>query len=169
MSKVCLILNTIFRVLWGVIYDHLGFRAPYVSVCVTQIIVAGGFYFSGKNIYAFYVTNILENLVFSGHGSPLVTKIFGMKNSVTLFGVTGYYIGTAGFVGAVIAKFVIKQSQDYLIVYLIGCVLALVGFGICLTVKEDPFPYVPKKREDNKGNKDGLVDRDTTENFVGEE
>ena len=68
-----------------------------------------------------------------------------MKNTVTLIGITGYYIGTAGFVGALIGKFVIKENPDYLTVYLIGCGFAIMGFIICLITKEDKFQYKPEE------------------------
>ena len=144
MSKVCGLLNGIFRIIWGFVYDWLGFKIPYTIVTTLQVGVSATFYFSASNIYTYYITNILENLVFSGHGTiapPIVSKIFGMKNTVTLLGITGYYIGTAGFLGAIIAKFVIKEDEDFLIVYWIGCGFAVVGFVICLMTKEDKFEY----------------------------
>ena len=108
--------------------------------------VSGTFYFSANYIWTYYITNILENIVFAGHGSiapPIISKIFGMKNTVTLIGITGDYIGTAGFAGALIGKFVIDKSEDYLIVYSIGCGFAIMGFIICLITKEDKFVYKP--------------------------
>ena len=83
-------------------------------------------------------------MVLSGHGTiapPIVSKIFGMKNTVTLLGITGYYIGTAGFLGPLIAKFIIKEDKDFLIVYWIGCGFAIMGWIICLFTKEDKFIY----------------------------
>ena len=85
-------------------------------------------------------------MVFSGPGTfapPIVSKIFGMKNTVTLLGITGYYIGTAGFLGAIIAKFIIKEDNDFLIVYWIGCGFAIMGWIICIFTKEDKFIYNP--------------------------
>jgi len=151
MSKVCTLLNTTFRIVWGFIYDALGFKIPYTIVTSIQVIVSATFYFSVKYLWSYYITNILENVVFSGHGTiapPIVSKIFGMKNTVTLIGITGYYIGTAGFVGALIGKFVIGDQEgdddsDFLIVYLIGCGFAIMGFIICLITKEDRFEYTP--------------------------
>ena len=159
MSKVCGLLNGIFRIAWGFVYDALGFKIPYTIVTSLQIIVSATFYSSSKYLWSYYFTNIAENIVFSGHGTiapPIVSKIFGMKNTVTLIGITGYYIGTAGFVGALIGKFVIKENPDYLTVYLIGCGFAIMGFIICLITKEDKFQYKPEenlefdKPEDNK-------------------
>ena len=150
MSKVCTFLNTLFRIVWWFIYDALGFKIPYTIVTSTQIVVSATFYFSVKYLWSYYITNILENAVFAGHGTiapPIVSKIFGMKNTVTLIGITGYYIGTAGFVGALIGKFVIggddNDDSDFLIVYLIGCGFAIMGFIICLITKEDKFEYKP--------------------------
>ena len=146
MSKVCSILNTIFRIAWGFIYDSLGFKIPYTIITSIQMAISGTFYFSANYIWTYYITNILENVVFAGHGSiapPIISKIFGMKNTVTLIGITGYYIGTAGFAGALIGKFVIDKSEDYLIVYSIGCGFAIMGFIICLITKEDKFVYKP--------------------------
>ena len=159
MSKVCGLLNGIFRIAWGFVYDALGFKIPYTIVTSLQIIVSATFYSSSKYLWSYYFTNIAENIVFSGHGTiapPIVSKIFGMKNTVTLIGITGYYIGTAGFVGALIGKFVIKENPDYLTVYLIGCGFAIMGFIICLITKEDKFQYKPEENlefdnpEDNK-------------------
>ena len=148
MSKVCGLLNGIFRIAWGFVYDALGFKIPYTIVTSLQIIVSATFYSSSKYLWSYYFTNIAENIVFSGHGTiapPIVSKIFGMKNTVTLIGITGYYIGTAGFVGALIGKFVIKENPDYLTVYLIGCGFAIMGFIICLITKEDKFQYKPEE------------------------
>ena len=115
MSKDCGLLNGIFRILWGFVYDWLGFKIPYTIVTSMQTGVSASFYSSANYISTYYITNIFENIVFSGHGTiapPIVSKIFGMKNTVTLLGITGYYIGTAGFLGAVIAKFIIKKDND---------------------------------------------------------
>ena len=150
MSKVCGLLNGIFRIAWGFVYDWLGFKIPYTIVTTIQVGVSASFYFSRNYIITYYLTNILENLVFSGHGTiapPIVSKIFGMKNTVTLLGITGYYIGTAGFLGAIIAKFIIKEDKDFLIVYLIGCAFAFMGWIICIFTKEDKFVYTPINEE----------------------
>ena len=95
MSKVCGLLNGLFRIEWGFIYDWLGFKIPYTIVTTIQVGVSASFYYSREYIATYYLTNILENAVFSGHGTiapPIVSKIFGMKNTVTLLGITGYYI-----------------------------------------------------------------------------
>jgi OFA family oxalate/formate antiporter-like MFS transporter len=79
MSKVCGLLNGVFRIIWGFVYDWLGFKIPYTIVTTLQVGVSATFYFSASNIYTYYITNILENLVFSGHGTiapPIVSKIF---------------------------------------------------------------------------------------------
>ena len=152
MSKVCGLLNGIFRITWGFVYDWLGFKIPYTIVTTVQVGVSASFYFSASKIETYFITNILENLVFSGHGTiapPIVSKIFGMKNTVTLLGITGYYIGTAGFAGALIAKFLIREKyvEDYLTCYLIGCGFAIMGFIICCFTKEDKFVYIKKEEE----------------------
>ena len=155
MSKICGLLNAMFRICWGFIYDWLGFKIPYTIITIIQIGVSATFYFSAKRISTYYMTNILENVVFSGHGTiapPIVNKIFGMKNTVTLLGITGYYIGTAGFLGALIAKFVIKKDKDFLTVYWIGCVFAIIGFIICLFTKEDKFVYENEQKINETGN-----------------
>ena len=158
MSKVCGLLNGGFRIAWGFVYDRLGFKIPYRIVTTLQIIVSASFYSSGNYLWSYYITNILENIVFAGHGTiapPIVSKIFGMKNTVTLIGITGYYIGSAGFLGPVIAKCVINDDDDsndvsdFLIMYLIGCGFAIMGFIICLITREDKFEYKPQEIEGN--------------------
>jgi MFS family permease len=146
MSKVCGLLNGIFRITWGFVYDWLGFKIPYTIVTSLQVGISATFFFSANSIYTYYITNILENLVFSGHGTiapPLVNKVFGMRNTIKLIGITGYFIGTAGFVGAIFAKFIIKDKNDFLTVYWIGCGFAIMGLIICLFTREDKFIYTP--------------------------
>ena len=166
MSKVCGLLNGIFRILWGFVYDRLRFKIPYTIVTSIQIAVSSTFYYSANNIFTYYAANIFENVVFSGHGTiapPIVSKIFGLKNTVTLLGITGYFIGTAGFVGAVIAKFVIKEDSDFLTVYLIGCGFAIMGWVICLMTKEDKFVYSTdiNEFEEDQTNEDNKIILDT--------
>ena len=161
MSKVCGLLNGIFRITWGFVYDWLGFKIPYTIVTSLQVGISATFFFSANSIYTYYITNILENLVFSGHGTiapPLVNKVFGMRNTIKLIGITGYFIGTAGFVGAIFAKFIIKDKNDFLIVYWIGCGFAIMGLIICLFTREDKFIYTPidepLREETNENNEE---------------
>ena len=151
MSKICGFINAGFRIGWGFVYDRLGFKIPYRIVTTLQIIVSATFYSSVNHLWSYYITNILENIVFAGHGTiapPIVSKIFGMKNTVTLIGITGYYIGTAGFLGPVIAKDD-NDASDFLIMYLIGCGFAIMGFVICLITREDKFEYKPIEMDEN--------------------
>jgi hypothetical protein len=123
MSKICGLLNGVFRLTWGLIYEWLGFRIPYTIICCIQIFCSATFYFAGKNFYLYLIDNIIENIGFSGHGTiapPLIATIFGIKNSVKLIGITGYYLGAAGYVIPIIGKFKIKKLEDYLI-YISKC------------------------------------------------
>ena len=64
MSKVCGLLNGIFRILWGFVYDWMGFKIPYTIVTSIQIGVSASFYSSANYISTYYITNIFENIVF---------------------------------------------------------------------------------------------------------
>ena len=144
MSKICGLLNGIFRLTWGVIYECLGFRIPYTIICCIQIFCSATFYFAGKNFYLYLIDNIIENIGFSGHGTiapPLIATIFGIKNSVKLIGITGYYLGAAGYVLPIIGKFKIKKLEDFLIVYLIGTGFSIVALIICVTLSVEKFVY----------------------------
>lgn len=144
MSKICGLLNGIFRLTWGVIYECLGFRIPYTIICCIQIFCSATFYFAGKNFYLYLIDNIIENIGFSGHGTiapPLIATIFGIKNSVKLIGITGYYLGAAGYVLPIIGKFKIKKLEDYLVVYLIGTGFSFVALIICVTLSVEKFVY----------------------------
>lgn len=154
MSKVCLFLNGIFRIAWGPVFDKLGFRIPYTIICVTQVTVSATFFFGAKNKHIYFILNILENFVFAGHGTiapPLVTKIFGIKNAVILIGIAGYFLGTFSFMGALLAKFVISETKDFLIVYLTGAAFATMGLIITLIISEKKFEYKKDGRPDIRG------------------
>ena len=144
MSKICGLLNGVFRLTWGLIYEWLGFRIPYTIICCIQIFCSATFYFAGKNFYIYLIDNIIENIGFSGHGTiapPLIATIFGIKNSVKLIGITGYYLGAAGYVLPIIGKFKIKKLEDFLIVYLIGTGFSIVALIICVTLSVEKFVY----------------------------
>ena len=156
MSKVCGLLNAIFRILWGFIYDCYGFKILYTIITLLQIVISATFYFSANYIYTYFIANILENIVFSGHDTiipPIISKIFGMKNTIILIGITKYYIGTVEFIGALIGKFVIKENPDYLtVVYWIGCGFAIMAFIICIFTREDKFIYTPIETKEKETN-----------------
>ena len=153
MSKICSFLNASFRIIWGLIYDKLGFKIPYLIVAGNQILVSAFFYFSANNINTYFLSNILENLSFSGHGTiapPIVSKIFGVKNTTKLIGCTGYFIGSAGMIGPLLVKFFVNNVYDgnlkgYLIVFWIGTFLAIIGFFIAMFLSEKKFEYNVKK------------------------
>ena len=155
MSKICSFLNASFRIIWGLIYDKLGFKIPYLIVAGNQILVSAFFYFSANKIGTYFLSNILENLSFSGHGTiapPIVSKIFGVKNTTKLLGCTGYFIGTAGMIGPLLVKFFVNNVYDknvkgYLIVFWIGTFLAIIGFFIAMFLSEKKFEYSMKKNE----------------------
>ena len=163
MSKICGFINGFFRIIWGFIYECLGFRIPYTIVCSIQITCSSLFYIAAKNKYTYLIVNIIENIGFSGHGTiapPLVAKIFGIKNSIKLLGITGYYLGISSYVLPLITKFYVNGVDDYLIIYLIGTGFAFMSLIICLTIRVDKFVYNEYKKIQNK-TKGSIIDTDS--------
>lgn len=159
MAKICSLVSGVARIVWGIVFDRLGFRIPYGIVTINQIIVSSTFYFAARNKVTFFIVNVLEYLSFSGHGtiaSPIVTKIFGMKNALILLGITGYFIGTAGFLGALMAKLIIKKTEHYIIIYYLGAALAIMATVIAFCLDESKFQYTKIESKD-------VVDANTNE------
>ena len=138
LSKVFTLLNTSSRILWGLLYDKFGFKYPYFFVCINQIACSSLIYFSAKNIYTYFLCCCFGVLSFSGHiilFPNLITKKFGIDNSVTLLGVCGILGGSTCLLGPVLTSSIIKENSDYLKTYLIAGSTTIISLALTFIIK----------------------------------
>ena len=175
LSKVYTLLNTSSRILWGLLYDKFGFKYPYFFVCINQIACSSLIYFSAKNIYTYFLCCCFGVLSFSGHiilFPNLITKKFGIDNSVTLLGVCGILGGSTCLLGPVLTSSIIKENSDYLKTYLIAGSTTIVSLILTFVVKIEKMKksdlsssekIMETSTEKNKGNTPEN-NKDNTEN-----
>ena len=182
LSKAYTLLNTFSRILWGLLYDKFGFKYPYSFVCINQIVCSSLIYLSAKNIYTYFICCCFGVLSFSGHMilfPNLVTKKFGIDNSVTLLGVCGLLGGTTCLLGPVLTSSIIKDNRDYLKTYLIAGSTTIVSLILTfiikiekmkkssLLVQENNTENNPEKiEENNKDNREENVLESTEGNTI---
>ena len=156
LSKVYTLLNTFSRIIWGIIYDKFGFKYPYIIVCVNQIICSSLIYFSSKYIVTYFIICCFGVLSFSGHiilFPNLITKIFGIDNSVILMGLCGFIAGFTCLLGPILTSKIIKNNNDYLKTYLIAGSTTIISLILTFIVKIEKI----KKKDFKKDKKDESI------------
>jgi MFS family permease len=168
LSKVYTLLNTFSRLLWGFLYDKFGFKYPYRFVCINQIICSSLIYLSASSIYTYFVCCCFGVLSFSGHiilFPNLVTKKFGIDNSVTLLGVCGLLGGTTCLLGPVLTSSIIKNNSDYLKTYIIAGSTTIVSLILTFIIKiEKMKKSVLLDQENNTENIKENIEENNKEN-----
>ena len=103
-------------------------------------------YFSAEYPVPFVILNLLVATCLSGTFTtitPLFNKVFN-KLGAEMYGLTGFFIGLASFLGPVLTKSLINKDSDYLIIYLIGGGICLIKF-IALFFFDENSEYTFKK------------------------
>lgn len=132
--------------------DKFGFKILMIIINIIELGVSCTIYYFANNPYIFVSENILVACCLSGTSLfiPLFHKIFGKDFGAQLYGLTGLFIGIASLVGPFLIKIIVREEEDYLIVYLIGGALCLIQFFALICFKENKpyiFEYTTKSDE----------------------
>jgi uncharacterized membrane protein len=69
-------------------------------------------------------------------------KVYGLKNSMHLLVFSSIVAGLSGLLGPILAKFVIKEKSDYLVLFMTGGVFTIISLLICyFFISEEKFDY----------------------------
>ena len=108
----------------------------------------------------YIISVLLISACLGGHFailSPVFNKIFGLEKGPEMYGLTGNCIGIASVSGPLMSNFVLKNKQDFLIVFLVGGALCVVKFVVLIFFNEnDKFKY--------KANANNLMDNEKNKN-----
>ena len=107
--------------------DKFNFKILMIIISIIEMSISVSIYFSAEYPVPFVILNLLVATCLSGTFTtitPLFNKVFN-KLGAEMYGLTGFFIGLASFLGPVLTKSLINKDSDYLIIYLIGG-------GICL-------------------------------------
>lgn len=124
-----------------------------VIISLIEFGVCGTIYFFADNPVIFVIENLLVACCLSGTFTmitPLFKDIFGDLGT-EMYGLTGFFIGLASFMGPILTKSLIKEDSDYLKIYLIGGAICVIKFIALLFFDENKkFTFKAQlKEEDN--------------------
>lgn len=138
-----------------------------VIISLIEFGVCGTIYFFADNPVIFVIENLLVACCLSGTFTmitPLFKDIFEDLGT-EMYGLTGFFIGLASFMGPILTKSLIKEDSDYLKIYLIGGAICVVKFIALLFFDENKkFTFKAQlKEEDNTDEGVGITtNRPTT-------
>ena len=146
MSLLIAFLNGSTRFIWGYFVDKFKFKEILFFILIIQLIISLSIYFIAY--YKFLIIYIIENLIIAILNSgiftllaPTFSKFFGIKYGAEIFGITGIIVGISCFGGPIIAKFIIKENTDYLILYLTSSGIILITIVFLIFFKEEKFEF----------------------------
>ena len=136
------------RFIWGYLMDKLNFKILMIIISIIEFIICGTIYFFADQPVIFVIENLLVACCLSGTFTtitPLFNKVF--KNLGTeMYGLTGFFIGLASFMGPILTKIFIKEDSDYLIIYSIGGAFCVIKFIALLFFDENKeYVFRPKR------------------------
>ena len=139
-----------------------------VIISLIEFGVCGTIYFFADNPVIFVIETLLVACCLSGTFTmitPLFKDIFGDLGT-EMYGLTGFFIGLASFMGPILTKSLIKEDSDYLKIYLIGGAICVVKFIALLFFDENTkFRFkVQLKEEDNTDECVGITTNRSTTN-----
>ena len=157
------LVNGSTRFIWGYLMDRFNFKILMIIISIIEIGICGSIYFISHIPSLFVIENLLVATCLSGTFTtitPLFNKVF--KNlGAEMFGLTGFLIGLASFLGPILTKLLIKDDSDYIIIYSIGGGICLIKF-IALFFFDENSEYVFKDLENPEEISEIATNRPTT-------
>lgn len=143
--------NGLFRGVWGILYDKVGFKKSMLLLFSMIFVTSSTFYFIADNKVLIMIYCIIIS-TFAGAAFTLipsgVQEVYGVKYASEIYSITFYFSGVAAILVPVLSKSLGLSSSKtfipYLIIYLLGSFLSIIGFIITLFVKLDKHNYTYK-------------------------
>ena len=127
--------------------DKFNFKILMIIISIIEFIICGTIYIFADNPVIFVIENLFVACCLSGTFTtitPLFNKIFKGLGA-EMYGLTGFFVGLASFMGPVLTKILIKEDSDYLIVYSIGGGFCVIKF-IALLFFDENKEYIFKTK-----------------------
>ena len=140
------LVNGSTRFVWGFLMDKFNFKILMIIISIIELTISATIYFLADYPVIFVIENLLVATCLSGTFTtitPLFNKVFN-ELGAEMYGLTGFFIGLASFLGPVLTKLLIKEDSDYIIVYFVGGGICLIKF-IALFFFDENSPYIFKK------------------------
>ena len=147
--------------------DLFGFKVLMFIITIIEISIACTLYFSVNSPIIYIISILLISACIGGHFSilsPVFNKIFGLEKGPEMYGLTGNFIGIASISGPIMTNFLLKEKEDFLVVFLVGGALCVVKLVVLIFFKEeDKFEYslTAGLAKDNKNeSNERIIDND---------
>ena len=147
--------------------DLFGFKVLMFIITSIEIIIASTLYFSVFSPILYIISILLISACIGGHFSilsPVFNKIFGLEKGPEMYGLTGNFIGIASISGPIMTNFLLKEKEDFLVVFLVGGALCVVKLVVLIFFKEeDKFEYsltAGLAKEDKNEPNERIIDND---------
>lgn len=128
--------------------DKFNFKILMIIISLIEFVICGTIYIFADKPVIFVIENLLVACCLSGTFTtitPLFNKVF-KDLGAEMYGLTGFFIGLASFMGPVLTKLLMKKDSDYLVIYLIGGGFCFIKFIALLFFDESKeFVFKPKR------------------------
>ena len=146
LSKLYSLINGIGRIIWGFLLDKFELKKLYYLIIFFEIFISSSIFFVGNFQYLFFMMICICSFLFSGIVVILIIiypKTYGIKYSNKIYGISSAIIGFSSLLGPIASKVLIKEINDYKIIYLSGTLLSLFSLInlFFLSVKEFKYSF----------------------------
>ena len=147
--------------------DLFGFKVLMFIITIIEISIACTLYFSVNSPIIYIISILLISACIGGHFSilsPVFNKIYRKEKGPEMYGLTGNFIGIASISGPIMTNFLLKEKEDFLVVFLVGGALCVVKLVVLIFFKEeDKFNYsltAGLAKEDKNEPNERIIDND---------
>lgn len=144
LSKTSPLINGVSRIIWGLLSDRLPFKYLYSFLLLLTITFSVSFYHIATYPWFYFASVCIIAFVFSGNICvlvPLFPKIYGLKYSAQIYAIAIALSGFNTILSPIIAKIIVKEKQDYKLLYFTGTFFAVIGLFVCIVFKDAKFKY----------------------------
>lgn len=118
-----------------------------IILCL-ELAISISVYFASAHVISYIIVNVFIGSCVAGVFTtlpPTFNRIFGVVNGARIFSYAGFLVGLSSLLGPVLTRIVIKQKNDYLIVYLTASGLIIIALVLLFVLDETPFVYHTEK------------------------
>ena len=138
--------NGIFRPIWGLLLDYIGFKYLMAVALLLQIICSISLYFAINSLPIIYIIIILISSIAACPFTiipAMVYKKYGTQNGSDVYGVIFVAFGLSAITAPIISKSIdLSHAIDqipYLIIYSTGTIFSILGLVITYLIDVKPI------------------------------
>ena len=150
LTKTYSILSGLSRLIWGALFDKFSFKFLFGICIFSQVIVDSFLFYSVNYPMIFFTLLCFQSIIISGKISLNITmfiKVYGIKYFGFIYTVFTAFGSFTHLLGPFIIKIVVKNIEDYKILYIGGGLCSLLALFILFCFSEKKFEYEIKNTD----------------------